>query len=113
VNTGAPSQPCYELGGPQIFTYEELLRTIARHVGARTRLVPMPFVLWHALARISEHVPGAPLTRNQIALMQHDNVASANHPGLPELGIKPTAIEAVLPEIERQSARTRQPGSPV
>jgi uncharacterized protein YbjT (DUF2867 family) len=113
VNTGAPSQPCYELGGPQIFTYEELLRTIARHVGARTRLVPMPFVLWHALAWISEHVPGAPLTRNQIALMQHDNVASANHPGLPELGIKPTAIEAVLPEIERQSARTRQPGSPV
>jgi uncharacterized protein YbjT (DUF2867 family) len=113
VNTGAASQPCYELGGPQIFTYEDLLRTIARHIGTRTRFVPMPFVLWHALAWISEHVPGAPLTRNQIALMQHDNVASANYPGLPELGIKPTAIEAVLPEIERRSARAQPPGSPV
>jgi uncharacterized protein YbjT (DUF2867 family) len=113
ASTGAPSQPCYELGGPQIFTYEELLRTIARHIGARTRFVPMPFVLWHALAWISEHVPGAPLTRNQIALMQHDNVASPDFPGLPELGIKPTAIKAVLPEIERQSARAQQPGSPV
>src|SRR4051812_43259387 len=102
ASTGATSQPYYELGGPQIFTYEELLRTIARHIGARTRFVPMPFVLWHALAWISEHVPGAPLTRNQIALMQHDNVASPNCPGLPELGIKPTAIEAVLPTIERQ-----------
>src|SRR5215218_6993436 len=101
ANTGE-TQPCYELGGPQIFTYEELLRTVARHVGARTRFMPMPFVLWHALAWISEHVPGAPLTRNQIALMQHDNVASPNCPGLPELGIKPTAIEAVLPTIERQ-----------
>ena len=113
ANTGATSQPCYELGGPQIFTYEELLGTIARHIGARTRFMPMPFVLWHALAWISEHVPGAPLTRNQIALMQHDNVASPNFPGLPELGIKPTATEAVLPEIERRSARAQSPGSPV
>ena len=113
ANTDAPSLPCYELGGPQIFTYEELLRTVARHIGARTRLVPLPFVLWHALAWISEHVPGAPLTRNQIALMQHDNVASPNFPGLPELGIKPTAIEAVLPEIERRSARAQSPESPV
>jgi hypothetical protein len=45
--------------------------------------------------------------------MQHDNVASLNYPGLPELGIKPTAIEAVLPEIERQNTRTQPPGSPV
>jgi NADH dehydrogenase len=75
--------------------------------------MPMPFVLWHALAWISEHVPGAPLTRNQIALMQHDNVASLNYPGLPELGIKPTAIETVLPEVERQSATAQRPGSPV
>src|SRR4051812_34291057 len=113
ANTGATSQPCCELGGPQIFTYEELLRTIARHIGARTRFMPMPFVLWHALAWISEHVPGAPLTRNQIALMQHDNVASLTSPGLPELGIKPTAIETVLPEVERQSATAQRPGSPV
>jgi hypothetical protein len=73
----------------------------------------MPFLLWHILASVSEHVPGAPLTRNQIALMQHDNVASPNLPGLPELGIKPTAIEAVLPEIERRSARGQRPARSV
>src|SRR5918992_1306470 len=101
----ATSQPCHELGGPQIFTYEELLRTIARHIGARTRFMPMPFVLWHALAWVSEYVPGAPLTRNQIALMQHDNVSSPHLPGLPELGIKPTAMTEVLSKIEPPSAR--------
>ena len=111
-NPGATTQPCHELGGPQILTYEELLRTIARRIGARPRFMPMPFVLWHALGWVSEHVPGAPLTRNQIALMQHDNVASPNLPGLPELGIKPTAIETVLPEIERRSARAQSPQSP-
>ncbi|MCI3953069.1 MAG: epimerase [Burkholderiales bacterium] len=85
---------------------------IARRIGARPRFMPMPFVLWHALAWVSEHVPGASLTRNQIALMQHDNVASPCLPGLPELGIKPTAIETVLPEIERRSARAQSPRSP-
>jgi NADH dehydrogenase len=113
LNTDATNQPCHELGGPQIFTYEELLRTVARYIGARTRFMPMPFLLWHALASVSEHVSGAPLTRNQIALMQHDNVASPNLPGLPELGIKPTAIEAVLSEIERRSARGQRPARSV
>jgi NADH dehydrogenase len=104
ANTGSTSQPCYELGGPEIFTYEELLRLVARHVGAGTKFVPMPFVLWQALASISEHLPGAPLTRHQIALMRHDNVASPNLPGLPQLGITATPIAAVLPKIERPSA---------
>ena len=112
ANTGATSQPCYEFGGPQIFSYEELLRTITRHVGTRTRFVPMSFVVWHTLAWISEHVPGAPLTRNQIALMQHDNVASPDYPGLSELRVEPTAMEAVLLEIERLSARAQPPDSP-
>jgi uncharacterized protein YbjT (DUF2867 family) len=93
---------CYEFGGPQSYTYEELLRTLARHVGARPRLIPIPFALWHAAARIAEYVPGAPLTRDQIALMRSDNVASLQLPGLAELGIQPTPIEAVLQHFRFQ-----------
>jgi NADH dehydrogenase len=65
----------------------------------------MPFVLWHALGWISEHVPGAPLTRNQIELMELNTVASPELPGLPELAIEPTAIEPVVLKIERSSVR--------
>src|SRR3954451_18546494 len=93
ANKGATRQPIYELGGPQIFTYEELLRTIAQHIGAHTKFMPMPFALWHVLGWISEHVPGAPLTRNQIELMEQDTAASPELPGLRELAIEPTAIE--------------------
>jgi len=93
------SRACYEFVGPQIYTYEGLLRTVARTVGARPRLIPMPFALWHAAARIAEYVPGAPLTRDQIALMQCDNVASPHLPGLTELGIQPTPIEAVAEQF--------------
>ena len=105
ANKGATSQPIYELGGPQIFTYDELLRTIARHIGARTKFMPMPFALWHALGWISEHVPGAPLTRNQIELMEQDTVASPELPGLPALAIEPTAIEPVVLKIVRPTVR--------
>ena len=90
----------YEFGGPRIYTYEELIRKIAGQINARTRLVPMPFVLWRALAWVSEFLPGAPLTRNQIALMQRDNVASGSLPGLSSLGIAPTTIEDVVPAVE-------------
>lgn len=91
--------PCYEFGGPQIYTYEELLRTIARHLGARRSFIPVPFALWHGVATVSEYVPGAPLTRDQIALMQQDNIVSSQFPGLCELGIEPTSVDAVLGEL--------------
>ena len=91
--------PCYELGGPRIYTYAELLRGIAGRIGARTRLLPVPFVLWEALAFLSEFAPSALLTRNQVALMQHDNVASADLPGLRDLHVVPTALEDVASKI--------------
>ena len=80
-------RPCYELGGPRIYTYQELLQSIAREMGTRVRTVPMPFAAWQALAGVAEFLPGTPLTRNQIALMKHDNVASDDLPGLPELSV--------------------------
>jgi uncharacterized protein YbjT (DUF2867 family) len=90
---------CYELGGPRIYTYAELVRSIAGRIGAHTRLVPMPFALWEALALMAELVPGAPLTRDQVALMRHDNVASSDLPGLSALGIQPMAIEDIAATI--------------
>ena len=53
---------------------------------------------------VSEYMPGAPLTRDQIALMQNDNVASSQFPGLRELGVEPTRVDAVLDEVGRRAA---------
>jgi len=108
ADAGATINPWHEFGGPRIYTYEELLRTIAVQIGARTKFIPMPFAVWHALAWISEHVPGAPLTRNQIALMRHDNTASPDLPGLADLHIGPTAIETIASAIERGSGRSQR-----
>lgn len=85
-----------ECGGPQVYSYELLLRTIARSAGIAPRLIPMPLGAWHALAWIAELLPKPPVTRNQVELMEIDSVTSPNAPGFVELGISPQSIERAL-----------------
>jgi NADH dehydrogenase len=94
-----PSGICYELGGPRIYAYRSLLEMIARRLGAKPILVPMPFSLWRALADVAEMLPEPPITRNQVALMEKDNVASPDAPGFAELQISSTSLEEILPTI--------------
>jgi NADH dehydrogenase len=89
----------FECGGPRVYTYEELLRTIAREAGLKPILISVPFVAWQALAWIAEMMPSSPITRNQVELMQVDNVSSSNMPGFGELGISPHTVEETLREI--------------
>jgi len=91
--------PVYELAGPRVYSYEELLRTIARSAGLRPVLVRMPFAVWDALAGLAEMLPRAPLTRNQVELMQIDTTASGNLPGFHALGISPRSLEDELEAI--------------
>jgi len=98
--------PCYELGGPRSYTYAELLRNITDRIGTRARLLPVPFTLWHAIALVSETMLGATLTRSQVALMRHDNVASQELPGVRDLNVAPAALEdVVLAIVEGKAAR--------
>jgi uncharacterized protein YbjT (DUF2867 family) len=94
----------YELGGPYIYSYKELLQTIARHAEIRRILIPVPFPIWAALASVAEMLRRPPVTRNQVDLMRMDNVASPAMPGFGDLGISPHAIEPVLREILRIDA---------
>ena len=89
----------FECAGLRVYTYEELLRTIADAMPVRARLMPMPFAAWHVIAGIAEWLPSPPITRNQVELMEADNVASADAPGFSDLGISPRSLEEILPSI--------------
>ena len=95
--------PVYELAGPRVYSYEELLRTIARIAGLRPVLMRMPFAFWDALAGVAEMLPRPPLTRNQVELMQIDTTASESLPGFRALGISPRSLEDELEAILRQN----------
>ena len=95
VLAAAEPAPLYELGGPQVFSYRALLQTIAWRLGSKPLLLPLPFTLWRLLGSAAQMLPNPPLTRNQVELMQHDNVVSPSCPGFDALGIAPKGI-AVL-----------------
>ena len=87
----------YELAGPTVYTVRELFEIALRIVGKRRFLMPVPFAVAEAQARLFELLPNAPLTTSQVDLLKTDNVASGTLPGLRELDIVPSAIEAIVP----------------
>lgn len=92
-------EPIYELAGPRIYTFENLLRTISAHLGIERMLVPVPFGLWKTLAVPAEMLPSPPLTLNQVQLMEIDNVAAPGCAGLAALGVEPRSLETALQAV--------------
>jgi NADH dehydrogenase len=86
----------FELGGPRVYSYAQLLGAIGHEAGLDPLLIPIPIAVWHALASVSEMLPHPPLTRNQVELLQIDTVSSQEVPGFAELGISPHSVEAIL-----------------
>ncbi len=91
----------YELAGPKIWTFRELLSWILEQTGRRRPLVNIPPALAEFQARIMERIPGKPLTRDQLILLSQDNVAR-DLPGLLDLGISATPVEQVAPAYLRR-----------
>ncbi len=85
-----------ECGGPRVYTYKDLVQSIAREAGLKPRLIPVPLAVWYAMARAAEFLPSPPITRNQVELMRVDTVASAELPGLRDLGIAPQQLEETI-----------------
>ena len=87
----------YELGGPRVYTFRELLTYILHETRRHRPLLEVPPGLARLQARIGELVPGKPFTRDQLAMLGRDNVADPALAGLAELGITPTPVELVVP----------------
>ncbi|MDX1710750.1 MAG: complex I NDUFA9 subunit family protein [Rhodovibrionaceae bacterium] len=89
----------YELGGADVVSLSEIVRRTLAFRNRRRLLLPVPFAMARALAVVGERLPGAPLTRAQVELLQDDNVVSKRMPGLAELGIEARGLEAALNEL--------------
>ena len=87
----------YELGGPRIYAYRELVRLVRDRVAGRALMVPCPFLAWDILAAAMAVHPNPPLTRDQVTLMKRDNVIDRQASTLDDLGIRPVSVEEALP----------------
>ena len=90
----------FELGGPGVYSFKALMQMICRETGRRPFLAPVPFPIADLIGLGGDLVAGfiaPPLTSDQVKQLRSDNVAAAGAPGLTELGVEPTALEAILP----------------
>ncbi len=86
------------LAGTKVYSFKELLQLMGRITKRKACLLPVPTVLAQLQGFVCELLPFKPmLTRDQVRLLAHDNVASAQAPGFAQLGIAPQPIEAALP----------------
>ncbi|MFQ5467536.1 MAG: complex I NDUFA9 subunit family protein [Kiloniellaceae bacterium] len=97
LNSPKAAGQTYELGGPKVYTFKELMELILREIRRKRLLVPVPFALANMQAAFLEYLPVPPLTRDQVRMLRHDNVVSPGAAGLPDLGIAPTSIEVIAP----------------
>ncbi|MEL6607381.1 MAG: complex I NDUFA9 subunit family protein [Pseudomonadota bacterium] len=95
----------HELGGPDVNTFRELMQQMLEVIQRRRLIVGLPVFVgrimgfgFDMLNAVSLGLIPAAVTRDQVRNLAKDNVVSGQYPGLADLGIKPTALEAVLPD---------------
>lgn len=100
VTDATSSGQTFELGGPATHTFRELMELMLAEIDQRRGLVPVPWPVAGMLGSVGDLVSGIlppPITSDQVQLLKADNVVSGQYPGLADLGITPTSLEAVLP----------------
>jgi uncharacterized protein YbjT (DUF2867 family) len=91
----------YELGGPEVRSFKQLMQFMLGIIERKRLLVPIPFPIAKLQAAVLGLLPNPPLTTDQVELLKSDTVVSEDavreRRTLEGLGIKPTLMEAVLP----------------
>lgn len=87
----------YELGGPGIYSFKELMELILATIGRRRKLISIPWGLASFMGSFLEKLPNAPLTRDQVEQLKTDNVVSGQLPGLQDFEVEPHSVEVIIP----------------
>ena len=88
----------YELGGPQTFTFKELMKILLKQIKKKRFLVPIPYSFAKFQAKILQLLPKPLLTTDQVEMLKYDNIVTNNYPTIKDLKINPKTIESVLPD---------------
>ena len=94
LDSDSASGRTYELGGPTVYSFRDLMQIVLQETGRKRALVPLPFFLASVKAFFLQFLPGRVLTPDQVTLLKSDNVVSPTALGLADLGITPTTVEA-------------------
>lgn len=89
----------FELGGPEMLSFRDILKMVNLETRAKRPLVEVPDGIARLMGKVGDVLPFMPMTSDQFAMLQKDNVVGAGMPGLAALGVTPTAMAAFVPAM--------------
>jgi uncharacterized protein YbjT (DUF2867 family) len=112
IDKGEASGLTYELGGPEVFSFKQLMEFTLETIGRKRLLVPVPWPIAKVMGTVMGLLPFAPLTADQVELLKTDNVVSeaATRDGrdLKGLGITGHSIQGIVPSYLYRYRRAGQ-----
>ena len=88
----------YELGGPENYSFKELMEILLKEIKKKRFLLPIPFGFAKFQSYFLQMLPNPLLTPDQVELLKYNNIVSGDHPTLKDLGIAGTPIQNILPK---------------
>lgn len=102
----------YELGGPNVYSFRQLLDFVMNQTGHKRAYLSLPYALARVIGAFAAILPTPPITADQVQLLKYDNVVSKEANGFAALGIRPRSIEVEAPTYlfrYRRGGRFSQP----
>ena len=96
INNSEPK--IYELGGPENYTFKQLMEVLLKEIKKKRFLIPIPFSVAKFQSYFLQMMPNPLLTSDQVELLKYNNIVSGEYPTLKELGISGKSIESILPK---------------
>lgn len=97
IEDPAAAGKTYELGGPGIYSFKELMQIILRETGRKRLLVPVPFFIATLQSYFLQFMPVPLLTPDQVRMLKKDNVVAKATLTFADLGIQPDGLESIVP----------------
>ena len=88
----------YELGGPENYSFKELMEILIFEIKKKRILLNIPFRIAKFQSYFLQFLPKPLLTPDQVDLLKYNNIVSGNYPELSDLGITGTSIRSILPK---------------
>ncbi|MEL6576576.1 MAG: complex I NDUFA9 subunit family protein [Pseudomonadota bacterium] len=95
--TGGEAAPgTYELGGPGVYTFKELIQLMLKVIRRKRGIIDIPIPVGRLQGKVMGLLPDPPLTEDQVLLLKNDNVVAEDAQGFAALGIEPEALEGII-----------------
>lgn len=102
----------YELGGPNVYSFRELMELVARETHHKRIIVPLPYIAANILGSFAQLLPEPPFTLDQARMLRADNVVADGALTLADLGIVASAAELILPTYLHRFRKARMDSIP-